>query len=86
MDKGSISIAVHCDGHRFASEEDASQFVVDGIWYWQPLEVIKRVFSEPAAEKFHTTPFKEYWKPSKDEPEERVYSETFTGDVFNDLY
>jgi hypothetical protein len=84
--KGSVSIAVPCDGYRFASEQEAPRFVVDGIWYRRPLEVIKRAFTEPAAEKFHTTPFREYWKPSEDEPEERVYSETFTGDVFNDLY
>jgi hypothetical protein len=84
--KGSISIPVPCDGYRFASEEDAPRFVVDGIWYRRPLEVIKKAFTEPAAEKFHTTPFKEYWKPSEDEPEERIYSETFTGDAFNDLY
>jgi hypothetical protein len=43
-------------------------------------------FTEPAAEKYHTTPFKEYWKPSEDEPEERIYSETFTADVFNEEY
>ena len=39
-----------------------------------------------AANKFYTTPFKEYWKPSEDEPEEQIYSETFTADVFNDEY
>jgi Plavaka transposase len=84
--KGRVSIPVPCDGYRFPSEEDAPRFVVDGVWYRRPLEVIKRAFTEPAAEKFHTTPFKEYWKPSEDEPEERVYSETFTGDVFNEQY
>jgi hypothetical protein len=84
--KASVSIPVPCDGVKFKSEEEAPQFVVDGIWYWQPLEVIKLAFSEPAAEKFHITPFKEYWKPSNDEPEERIYSETYTGDVFNEEY
>jgi hypothetical protein len=43
-------------------------------------------FSEPAAEKFHITPFKEYWKPSNNEPEERIYTETFTADIFNEEY
>jgi len=84
--KGSVSIPVPCDGVKFKSEEDAPRFVVDGIWYRRPLEVIKRAFSEPAAEKFHFTPFREYWKPSEDEPEERIYSETFTADVFNEEY
>ena len=79
-------IPVPCDKYRFANEEEAPQFVVDGIWYCRPLEVIKRAFTKPAAEKFHTTPFKEYWKPSDNEPEERLYSETYTGNVFNDQY
>jgi hypothetical protein len=84
--KASISIPLPCDGVKFKSEEDAPQFVAHGIWFRRPLEVIKMAFSEPAAEKFHITPFKEYWKPSNDEPEERIYSETFTGDVFNEEY
>ena len=84
--QASVSIPVPCDGFIFASEEDAPRFVVDGIWYRRPLEVIKRAFSEPAAENFHITPFREYWNPSIDEPEERIYSETFTADVFNEEY
>ena len=84
--QASVSIPVPCDGFIFKSEDDAPQFVVNGIWYRQPLEVIKLAFTEPAAEKFHITPFKEYWRPSKDEPEERMYSETFTADIFNEEY
>ena len=75
-----------CDGVHFNSEEDALRFVVNKIWYHRPLEVIKKAFTEPAAEKFHTTPFKEYWKPSNDKPEECLYSKTFTADFFNDEY
>ena len=83
---GTVSIPLPCDGVQFDSEEDAPKFLVDKIWYRRPLEVIKRAFTEPSAEKFHTTPFKEFWKPSKEEPEERLYSETFTADVFNNEY
>jgi hypothetical protein len=84
--EGSVSIPVPCDGVQHKSEEHAPQFVINGIWYRRPLEVLKTAFSEPAAENFHTIPFKEYWKPSEHEPEERIYSETFTADVFNDEY
>ena len=84
--QASVSIPVPCDGFIFKSEQDAPRFTVHGIWYRRPLKVIKLSFSEPAAEKFHITPFKEYWKPSNDEPEERIYSETYTGDVFNEEY
>lgn len=84
--KGSVSIPLPCDGFQFNSEEHAPKFVIEGIWYRRPLEVIKMAFSERAAERFHTTPFKEYWKPSESAPEERIYSETFTADVFNEEY
>ena len=84
--QASVSIPVPCDGFIFKSEQNAPRFTVHGIWYRRPLEVIKVSFSEPAAEKFHITPFKEYWKPSNNEPEERIYSETYTGDVFNEEY
>jgi hypothetical protein len=83
---GSVSIPVPCDGVRFTSEADAPHFVIDKIWYRRPLEVIKMAFTEPAAEKFHIIPFKEYWKPSEEEPEERLYSEVFTADTFNEDY
>ena len=83
---GTVSIPLPCDGFRFNSEDEAPQFVVNNVWYRRPLEVIKRAFTEPAADRFHFTPFKEYWKPSNEEPEERLYSETFTADVFNEEY
>ena len=60
--QGSVSITIPCDGFVSKSEEDAPWFVVDRIWYRKPLEVVKLAFSEPVAEKFHITPFKEYWK------------------------
>lgn len=83
---GSVSIPIPCDGVYFGSEADAPRFVINNVWYRRPLEVIKMAFTEPAAEKFHTIPFTEYWKPSEDEPEERLYSETFTADTFNEEY
>ncbi|KAF8168717.1 hypothetical protein BJ912DRAFT_862570, partial [Pholiota molesta] len=56
---------------------------IKGIWYEHPLEVIKQAFSEPAAKHFHTTPFKEYWKPSENLPEEQIFSEMYTANLFN---
>ena len=50
------------------------------------LEVIQAALAEPAAEKFHTFPFKAYWKPSPHAPEERIYSEMYTGDAWNAEY
>jgi hypothetical protein len=50
------------------------------------MDVIKVALSEPAAEKFHTFPFKEFWKPDSNEPEERIYSESYTGNRWNEEY
>lgn len=84
--KGSISISVPCDGFRYKSEDDAPQFIVQGIWYWQPLKVLKMAFLEPAALKFISMPYKEYWKSSQNEPEEWIYTETYTADIFHEEY
>lgn len=85
--EGSVSIPLACDGVPHPSEGDAPTFTVDGIFYRRPLEVIKNAFSEPAAEKFHMFPYKEYWKPSKDSDRvERIISEVYTADLFNDEY
>ena len=53
---GTVSIPLPCDGFRFNSEDEAPQFVVNNVWYRRPLEVIKRAFTEPAADRFHTLP------------------------------
>jgi hypothetical protein len=49
-------------------------------------EVIQSALAEPRAEGFHTFPFKTYWQPSPNNPEERVYSEIYTGDFWNAEY
>jgi hypothetical protein len=82
----SVFISTPCDGISHTSEHEAPKFEVKGLYYRRPLEVIKAAFSEPGAEKFHTTPFKSYWKPGPNEPEERIYSESYTADAFLDEY
>ena len=84
--KTSVCLTLPCDGVKHASEADAPKFEVKGLYYRRLLEVIKAGLAEPAAEKFHLFPFKEYWKPSPDEPEERIYSEAYTADYFLELY
>lgn len=82
----SVFISCPCDGFSHTSEADAPKFEVKGLLYRRPLEVLKAAFFEPGAEKFHTTPFKSYWKPAPNEPEERIYSESYNADGFNDEY
>ncbi|KAF8156740.1 hypothetical protein B0H34DRAFT_657986 [Crassisporium funariophilum] len=83
--KGTVNIFLPCDKVRHESEDAAPQFPVD-VYYRKPLDVIRAALSEPDAERFHTFPFKAFWKPSEDDVEERLYSETFTGDAWNDAY
>lgn len=83
--KGTVEISLPCDGFAMESEGVAPKFVVE-VYHRKLLEVIKSALSEPSAEKFHTFPFKAFWKPGPDEPEERIYSEIFTGDYWNDEY
>jgi hypothetical protein len=82
----SVCLSLPCDGVEQASEADAPKFQVKGLYYRRLLEVIKAGLAECASEKFHLFPFKEYWKPSPDEPEERIYSEAYTSDYFLEQY
>lgn len=84
--KGSVEIPLPCDGVQ-QSEAEAPRFVVE-VHYRKLLDVIKAALSEPSAEQFHTFPFKAFWQPgpSPDEAEERIYSEIYTGDRWNEEY
>jgi hypothetical protein len=84
--QGTVRISLPCDGVRHSSEASAPVFEVNGIYYRRPLDVIKMAFATKDAEEFHLFPYEMYWKPSEDAPEERIYTELFTGDVFIDEY
>lgn len=82
--KGSVKIPLPCDGIK-QSEAKAPTFVVE-VYHRNLLHVIKSALAEPSAERFHTFPFKAFWQPSPDEPEERIYNEAYTGDRWNREY
>lgn len=79
-----VYIPLPCDGVR-QSEDDAPLFPVT-FYYRKILNVIKAALSENDAKAFHTFPFRAYWHPSKGEPPERVYSESYTANVWNNEY
>jgi len=83
--KGSVEISLPCDGVEFTSEDAAPKFRVE-FHYRKITQVIQAALAEQGAEKFHTFPFKPYWQPSPGEPEERIYSEVLTGDIWNAEY
>ncbi len=80
--KGKVEIPLPCDGFSFESEDQAPKFIVE-VYHQKLIEVIQSALSEPSAKKFHTFPFKVFWKIASDKQEERIYSELFTGDHWN---
>ena len=79
--KRSVPIRVPAEGAKHTSEDAAPVFEVPGLYYRSIVEVVKSAFQEPMAAKFHISPFREFWKPSEDEPIERVYSEVYSSDA-----
>lgn len=82
--KATIYIPLPCDGV-LQSENDAPLYPVT-FYYRKILDVIKAALSEFEAKGFHTFPFRAYWHSSKGDPPERVYSESYTADSWNDEY
>lgn len=83
--RGCVELSLPCDGVRQHSEADAPKFVVE-VYHRKLIEVIKSALSEPVAEHFHTFPFKAFWEASPLDEPERIYSELYTGDFWNDEY
>ena len=82
--KGSVNLPLLCTGFKL-SEAEAPTFEVE-FYYRKLIQVIRSALAEPRVERFHTFPFNAYWRPSPDEPEERIYSEMYTGDFWNAEY
>jgi len=64
----SVFISLPCDGVKHASEGAAPKFEVKGLYHRRIVEVARSALAEPAAQKFHLFPFREYWQPSPDGP------------------
>ena len=76
----SISIRLPCEKVK-QPEDQAPQFQVQGLHYRKITEVVKSAFEEPAAETYHTTPYKLFWQPDRTRPPERVITELYTADA-----
>ena len=78
--EGSVRIRVPCTKVQ-RKENDAPEFVVDGILYRDIVEVISaELEDENAFKNIHITPYKEWWCPCPGEDPVRVYSETYNSD------
>ena len=65
--KGSVKNSVPCPKNK-VPESEAMEFKVEGLLYWDLTAIIKSACQDEEKEPFHTTPFKEMWKPSDDAP------------------
>ena len=78
---GKVTIRVPCTGHK-QWEEDAPEFTVDGIYYWDAVEVIAKELTDPDSfANIHIRPFEEWWQPAEASDPIRVYSEVYTSDA-----
>ena len=78
---GSVKIRVPCTKVR-QKENEAPEFVVDGILYRDAIEVISGVLEDPDEfDNIHISPHKEWWRPRPGEDPVRVYSEMFNSDA-----
>jgi hypothetical protein len=84
--ESSVNIYVPAEDVRHSSEADAPQYSVPGLFYRPLLQVIKAAFLEPAAQGFHLFPFESYWVPAPGQPPERIFTDTYTSDMFNEEY
>ncbi|KAG1798726.1 hypothetical protein EV424DRAFT_1307934, partial [Suillus variegatus] len=73
-----VKIRLPADGVQHTSEMSSPEFEVPALFYRRLLDVIKSAFREASAEHFHLSPFKMFFRPSPNEPAERVYSEIYS--------
>ncbi|KAF9541101.1 hypothetical protein CPC08DRAFT_730863 [Agrocybe pediades] len=79
--EASVFISAPCDGV-CQPENQAPRLEIKGLHYRRLIPVIKAAFSEPNAQKYHTTPFRSYWYPENDDVKERIYHENYCADFY----
>jgi hypothetical protein len=80
--EASVTIRVPVKGH-CCLEEEAPQINIPGLYHRQLMNIITTVFGDEGSKGFHFTPFKQFWIPDDNNPEqfERLYSEIYTSDI-----
>lgn len=88
--KGKVRIPMPHKDSVFISEEAAPHLEIDNICHRKLTEVIRSAFEDSSFSEFDIKPFKRFWKPSENEPVQRVYGETYSStralDIEQDLY
>lgn len=84
--ESTVRIKVPCPGHR-CEEVEAKEFEISGVLHRDLVDIIKIACQDPdTLDSFHTTPFKEMWRPSEDSEPIRLYGEAYTSDEMIQAY
>ncbi|KAJ3751241.1 hypothetical protein DFH05DRAFT_1532440 [Lentinula detonsa] len=73
-----IQIPMPCPNKKSVLEELAPTLEVKGVHHRRLTEVIKTAFEDDTFLDFNIKPYKQFWKPSDDEPVQRVISECYS--------
>lgn len=84
--KGKVKISVPCPKDT-VTESKAVEFEIEGLLYRDLTTVIQNACQdETTMESFHTTPFREMWRPSERASPIRLYGEAYTSDEMINAY
>lgn len=83
---GSVKLKVPIVGKAFKAEEDAPDFIVDGIQHRSLIDIMRDSFENPPAESFHYSPFKLFLQKNPNDPPEHVITELYNSDAFIEAY
>ncbi|KAE9389208.1 hypothetical protein BT96DRAFT_1025149 [Gymnopus androsaceus JB14] len=72
-----VKVSMPCINFTWQSEELAPKLEVP-VHHQQLTEVLKTSFEGNTFFEFHIKPYKQFWKPSDDEPAQRVISESYS--------
>ncbi|KAG1803549.1 uncharacterized protein HD556DRAFT_1227092 [Suillus plorans] len=81
----SVKIRLPKEKERFASEEDAPEMEIPGVYHRSLTDIITAVFQDSISCTFHMTPFQQQWKVSE-ERTVNVYSEVYSSPAFLAAY
>jgi hypothetical protein len=70
---------------KWKKNESVPEIVIDKIPYRNPLDIVRSAFRDKEFFNYHLKGFTEVWKPSDNEPEERLYSEVYSSPAYLEM-
>ncbi|KAF7359835.1 hypothetical protein MVEN_00708900 [Mycena venus] len=74
------------DGKKHGPRDPLPTFSVPGLHFRNLTQTIKTAFEDRSARHFHYTPFRQFWQPTPDEPEQRIYDEIYSSEAYIEAY